>query len=335
MAIIARCTRCVLPGTFPGIRFDAAGVCQFCLEDPAAEAEARRLELRSRLDLAIDNARKATTDYQGIVAFSGGKDSTYTLMMLARDHGLRCLAVTVDNGFLSDSAVENCKKVTDALGVDHIFYKPAFGFMRKMYTESLNGGVHAPASIKRASDVCSSCINLINTQMIKLAVQHNVSLIAGGYLGGQVPKDSAVLELEIGTLRTGRAATLQRYKTRFGEEAQRHFSLPDGSSGHLTIINPMLAEVYSEEEIVEKIKDLGWVRPNDTGGHSSNCRLNDLGIMVHHKRYGFHPYAFELAELVRKGFMDRDTAIAKLEKLPVSGDLTAVLSKLEFNERNL
>ena len=35
--------------------------------------------------------------------------------------------------------------------------------------------------------------------------------------------------------------------------------------------------------------------------HSSNCRINDLGILNHQKKYGFHPYELEISEQVRNG----------------------------------
>lgn len=333
------CSRCVLPTTFPGLDVDEDGVCQYCRAEPDAQAqEDQRAQLKQKLESAIDVARESDGSYQCIVAYSGGKDSTYTLLMLAREYGLRCLAVTVDNGFLSDVAIENCKNITDTLGVDHVFFKPAFGFMRGLYTKSLEGGVHAPAAIKRASDVCSSCINLINAHMITVAAQNNVSLIAGGYLGGQVPKDSAVLDINLDRLRKTRSAAMASYKKRFGHEATRFFSIPEaggGNGSNITVINPMLTVAYHESELIEEIAKYGWRRPTDTGGHSSNCRLNDVGIFAHQKRYGFHPYVFELAELVRKGFADRQQALEKLSRLPNPGDFGDILEKLGIEEADL
>jgi len=35
---------------------------------------------------------------------------------------------------------------------------------------------------------------------------------------------------------------------------------------------------------------------------------------VHRKQFGFHPYAFEMAKLVREGHLERTEAIAKLSE---------------------
>ena len=55
--------------------------------------------------------------YDCIVGVSGGTDSCY-LLYLAKRYGLRPLAVNLDNGFSSKIAVENIKKVTNALKID-------------------------------------------------------------------------------------------------------------------------------------------------------------------------------------------------------------------------
>ena len=84
-------------------------------------------------------------------------------------------------------------------------------------------------------------------------------------------------------------------------------------SGSIHIINPMLSITYEENKIFRSLKKMGWKRPEDTGKHSSNCRINDLGIKTHIAKYGFHPYEQEVAEQVRTGTLSRVEAIKKIE----------------------
>jgi tRNA(Ile)-lysidine synthase TilS/MesJ len=328
------CRRCVLPDNFPGIDFDADGLCSLCrAEPPVAEANQRRAALRSKLEDLYRTVRGGG-DYDCLVAYSGGKDSSYTLYALTRQYGLRCLAITIDNGFVSEQAIINCRTLTDALGVDHILHKPAFTFMQRMYTESLKGGVHSMAAVKRASAVCNSCINLINNHMIKTAYQMAIPIVAGGYLGGQVPKDAALFEFKLGAMKVARAATLGRMVDRFGEEhAQKFFGLDaiaelPTADQPVYITNPMLVLDVPEQKILEQLVEFGWKRPTDTGRHSSNCRLNDLGIHVHLKQHNFHPYVAELAEQVRIGLMARDEALERLADEPDPVKLRPIAARL-------
>jgi len=315
----------VLPKSFPGISFNSDGLCNFCQDSPTLSLVGERFaELRKQMVSAIESRLgvHANSDYDCIVAYSGGKDSTYTLKLLSEKYGLRCLAITIDNGFMSDQARKNCEIVTTALGVDHIILKPSSNFVNNMYLQSIkNPQVHAKSAIKRASNICSSCINLINIQMIRHAIQNEVSIVAGGYIGGQVPKDAAMIELDLLTLVKTRQLMQNKYTSFFGHDSKRYMQLPERllSNQEITkilIINPMLTECVSQEEIIADISLLGWKKTQDTGMNSSNCRLNDLGIAVHNKQYGFNPYIFEISEQVRNGLMDRESALIKATAVP-------------------
>jgi hypothetical protein len=72
---------------------------------------------------------------------------------------------------------------------------------------------------------------------------------------------------------------------------------------------------YDEEAILEKISALGWRLPGDTDGNSTNCLLNVFANRNHLRRHGYHPYAFEIAGLVRGGHMSREEGLAKLADL--------------------
>lgn len=316
------CNKCVLPDNFPGVVFDEAGVCNHCVNAPTpSEVSETVARLHAELVEAIAS-NTGTGDYDCIVAYSGGKDSSYTLKVLVEQYGMKCLAVTVDNGFMSEQARINSKAVTSALGVDYQLFTPAWSFMSGMYKESAtNPELHSKAAIKRASGICNSCIGLINVYMIRLALMHRTKLIAGGYIGGQVPKDTAIMELNLDIYKRTRSAMIGRYETSFGDDTKKYFDIPETlvtNSGinKITILNPMLALNISEESIIEQLAPLGWKPTLDTGTNSSNCRLNDFGIAMHYDAHGFNPYVFEISEQVRHGLMTRDVAIKKAMAIP-------------------
>lgn len=339
---ILRCARCILPETFPAISFDRNGICNYCTEAGDVDAlVSERAALRIELDELFDKVRKQKAPgaaYDVIVAYSGGKDSTYTLKLLRERYALNCLAVTIDNGFLSEHTFRNCRTVMEALGVDHIVFKPAFDFMRRLYQSSVSGELQVKAAIKRASAICNSCINLVNAHMINVALQNGVSTIAGGYLGGQLPRARAFLEINTHLLARAKQHELANYERHLGAIARNYFALHNGpgdaidSSRRLYIVNPLVAFDYDEDRVIADISALGWTRPNDTGLNSTNCMLNDVGIAVHQRRHGFHPYAADLAQLVREGRMDRGAALQKVEDVPRTEDLQPILDRLALTE---
>ncbi len=326
------CRRCLLPATVPGLTIAESGLCDICLvTPPEAELAQQRAEIRHELERIVATHRDVEP-YACVVAFSGGKDSSYTLKLLVERFQLRCIAVTIDNGFLSKGTAENCKAVCGSLGVDHLMFTPNQQFVRKMYgISAVQEDMHAPAAIQRASSICNSCISLINTHILQKALELGAPLVAGGYLGGQLPRDAATMSIRPGQQARPRAALIKRFVRAFGDAARPYFSLGRSDADadrEITVINPMLGFAVLEDEILHDIAQLGWKRPRDTGLTSTNCRLNDLGVYIHHRRHGFHAYAFEIADQLRHGLISREDATRKLNTLPEQTDIQWLADKI-------
>jgi tRNA(Ile)-lysidine synthase TilS/MesJ len=327
-----QCRRCLLPDTLPGLSFDASGLCGICQVTPeVAILAAERAALRDAIRAEID-AQRGQRHYDAIVAYSGGKDSSFTLKLLVQDHRLRCLALTIDNGFLSDTTYANCKAVCGTLGIDHLLFTPSRQFTEALYRASATDeSLHAPASIKRASSICSSCISMINTHVLQKAIELGVWLVAGGYLGGQVPRNGGLMRVQPARQARTRKGVVERMVGGVGEQARPYFELPlpaGDADREIVIINPMLGVDLEEDEIVAALTPLGWVAPRDTGVTSTNCRLNDLGVYLHSRRHGFHPYAMEIAEQLRHGTLTREKALAKLQALPAREQVTWLAERI-------
>lgn len=102
------CTSCAANDfIIPGLEFDEAGQCLMC--QTADEAEA----LKSVVPVMDEIPRAKKSRFDVAVFYTGGKDSTFLLYHLAKQKGLRVLALTWDIPFMSDSAREsiaNAKK---------------------------------------------------------------------------------------------------------------------------------------------------------------------------------------------------------------------------------
>jgi hypothetical protein len=57
---------------------------------------------------------------------------------------------------------------------------------------------------------------------------------------------------------------------------------------------------------------LGWKAPTNTDSNSTNCQLNAFANHIHIQRQGFHPYVWEIANMVRQGVVDRQEGIEKI-----------------------
>ena len=114
------CQRCVMDASIPGVHLDAAGVCNHChIHDRLNQMFPLGEEGARRLNKIVDRIKR---DGQGkpfdcVVGLSGGRDTCYCLVK-CKQLGLRPLAVHFDNGWDSDIAKNNIRKICTGLDVE-------------------------------------------------------------------------------------------------------------------------------------------------------------------------------------------------------------------------
>jgi len=114
------CSRGVWDESVPNITFDETGISNYAhLYDKLVEAYPRGAKGQSDWETIVQKIkfRGKGKRYDCIIGVSGGTDSSY-LLHIAKELGLRPLAVNLDNGWNSDIAVKNIKKMTTALDID-------------------------------------------------------------------------------------------------------------------------------------------------------------------------------------------------------------------------
>lgn len=328
-----RCVRCILPESFPGIHFDKEGVCQYCqrLPDPERRA-AQKDQLRARFEERVVQVR-AQPGHHCLVSWSGGKDSTYTLWLLKEQYDLNVLAFTFDNGFVSPAALDNMRVVAERLGVDHVIVKPCFDLLREVFLGSTQPGIYPPRALERASGICNSCMALAKGIGLRMALEKDIPLLAYGWSPGQIPPASAFFRTNRRMLQAMVEAAMASLQQMTDSQITMYFP----EERHLEQVrefpynvSPLAFLDYDEETALQCIRALGWRRPQDTDPNSTNCLLNSFANMVHVEQMGYHPYAMELAGLVRVGHMSREEALDRLGLAAAPEIVAAVEAKLDI-----
>jgi hypothetical protein len=164
-----RCTRCIVPESFPGVSFDEGGVCSLCTghRPPTVLGEDRLREVLT--------AQKGE-DYDCVVPLSGGKDSTWILYYATELLGLRTIAVNYDSGFQAPLAAENARKACQVLGVPLVVVKAN----RDTQLRMLKQAVLVSEIIGAFFGTCMNCEVNIRTAAINTARTHKVPAILYG-----------------------------------------------------------------------------------------------------------------------------------------------------------
>ncbi|HOW99414.1 MAG TPA: hypothetical protein PK545_02245 [Deltaproteobacteria bacterium] len=310
------CTRCVLPDTFPGITFDQDGVCNYCRNNPVPDAEGKKA-LLAKFEALIEGKR-SQGPFDVILAYSGGKDSTYTLSLLRERFGLKVLAFVFDNGFISGQSMENIRLMTDTLGAACFIFRPPFPVMKKAFALAAGSDIYSPKTLDRASSICTTCIGMVKAMVLKTALSYGIPLAAFGWSPGQAPLSSAIMQTGPRLQRFSDKSVRDPLVKLAGPEVEPYFLTDDDlakdPSRWPVNVHPLAFMDYDEDDIVRKIGELGWVKPVDTDPNSTNCLLNALANHLHRERFHFHPYAWEIAGIVRSGCMDRAQGLEKVSQ---------------------
>ena len=310
------CTRCILPETFPGIAFDDLGVCNHCQNYKGRDATIVQKQKYEQKFLDLLAARRTQSTYDILVAYSGGKDSTYTLDVLINRYQLRVLALTFDNGFISPQAQENIRSVCSSLGIDLLIVRPNPKMLHTIFRTAAEKELYSMKTLERASTICTSCIGLIKNLVLRTAIEKEIPFVGFGWSPGQAPVNSSVMKTNAQLMQLTQQGIYKPLHEIAGDAVNPYFVTKEQFAHPEKFpwnIHPLAFLEYDEEKIIERIKNYGWVKPDDTDPNSSNCLLNAYANSIHRQRYHFHPYVWEIANMVREGVMSREEGMSKIE----------------------
>ncbi|MER9236282.1 amino acid adenylation domain-containing protein [Mesorhizobium sp. M0622] len=304
------CERCGVASGLPGTTFNAAGVCNLCRAfDTYVDKAQTYFKTSDDLQVLIAEMQaNRRGPYDCIVLLSGGKDSSFMLCKLVA-MGVKPLTFTLDNGFISEGAKANIRRLVNSLGVDH--HWGSTPHMNEIFVDSL----------KRFANVCNGCFKTIYTLATNVARERGIGYIVTGLSRGQFFETRLTEEVfkrdDYDPARLDALIAEARKEYHRREDAVSRYLDVDAFRNDSVFEEVKFIDFYRYwsvplEDMLDFLKtQAGWDRPADTG-RSTNCLINDVGIYVHKKQRGHHNYALPYSWDVRLGQKTRDEAIDEL-----------------------
>jgi non-ribosomal peptide synthetase component F len=325
-----QCVQCGLPDNYPGAEFDDNGVCDTCREYNALKI--RFEPYFKTVDDLQPILERAKTGRQGqydcLVLYSGGKDSSFMLYQLVRELGMTPLVFSLDNGYISEEAKTNMRRVTDDLGVDLVFGRTPH--MNAVFVDSL----------KRHSNVCDGCFKVIYTLGISLARQKGINTIFTGLSRGQL------FETRLSDMFHARIFDVDEIDRTVLEARKAYHRFDDAVTQLMDVSIFEDDQIFKDVQLVDFYRytdvplqemyryldeNAPWVRPSDTG-RSTNCLINDAGIYIHKKTRGYHNYALPYSWDVRVGHKTRSEAVDELDDDLDETRVRQMLAEIGYDE---
>lgn len=328
-----RCTRCILPETFPGVKFDAEGVCNYCrMYEPV------KVLGEDELGRVLDKHRGRGRKYDCVVPISGGRDSSFTLYSIVKKFKMRAVALTVDSGAITLEGYRNIERVTKALGVDHVWLKDE----RHIQTAQRNTKIKFHGWLKKPSintivPVLNAADKTMNLRIFRFAHENGIPLVLGGNNIG-----NSSFEQE--HFKTGFLGVFPDERGRYSAWGKLQLSvlfswefLKNRHNYHWSIFSEYLggAFVYffenlqkprdvdalgfydyvywNENEVVSTVRSkLGWEGASDT---TATWRVDDSAYplidYIYLRLVGFNEFDEYYSKLIREGQVSRSEALKR------------------------
>jgi len=303
------CSRCIYDERVASIDFDEQGVCNYChqLDSLAEEYGTGKERGEKELDRIFAQIKRAGRGrkYDCAIGVSGGTDSSY-LVYLAKEHGLRPLAVHYDNTWNSAIATQNIRKVLTALEVDLYTHVVDNKESDDLFRSFFYAGV---AEIEAATDLA------LAETMYRAAAKYGIKYVLEGH--------SFMAE---GITPLGRNYFDGRYikaiHRKFGRLSMKSYPLMTFTRliwwsvfARIRKIRPFWYIDYNKEDAQSFLeKEYGW---QYYGGHHLENRMTAFfhGIYAPQK-YGMDFRNNTLSALVRMGKVTREKAWAEYNTSP-------------------
>jgi hypothetical protein len=323
------CSQCVLTETMPHITFDSKGICNFCRQSKKIElkGEAKLLEL-------LDSYRSSEKKYECIVSLSGGRDSSYTLLKMAKDYNMKVLAVNYANPFTDPVAQKNIENAVKRLNVDLVQVHLKKNLHEKTFRYNFNVWMTDP-NPALIPMLCIAC-KTYYYNILKIAKKEGIHCI----VNGGNPYEDTSFKKELLNVASDEKIENSFIKAITGiiQETLKNPAyyhpvfIPTLIKGYLfadpyclgsRVVGRGISRFelfnyieWNENEIISRIKnELQWESPkNLPSTWRFDCRVGHLKEFLYHKTLGMTERDDLYAKLVRQGLMTREDALKRLEK---------------------
>jgi glutamine---fructose-6-phosphate transaminase (isomerizing) len=320
---LRRCTKCLLPETFPFINFDEQGVCNIC-QNYVKKNQPKSLDELKEL---VEPYRRKDGQPDCLVPFSGGRDSTYVLHIVKNILKMNPIAFTYDWGMVTDLGRRNIARVTGKMGVENIIVSADIRWKRENIRKNISAWLKNPElgmiplfmagdkfffyytdKVKKQNDIhlniwginplentdfkvgfCGLPLRFNKKRIYSISIADQLKLF--GYVGKNILKSPAYLNQSI-------SDTLGSFASRYIAKKKDYYHMFDYYE-------------WDEKEIEDLIKnEYKWETAIDT---KTTWRIGDgtAGFYnyVYYTVAGFSEYDTFRSNQIREGMMTREEAL--------------------------
>ncbi|MDQ7797473.1 MAG: ATPase [Candidatus Edwardsbacteria bacterium] len=308
------------------VPLNESGVCRYC-----ADHEKIVFKGEEQLSALFNKLKSKHGKYDCLVNISGGRDSAYTLLSLAKDFKLNVLAVNYANPFTDEQAKRNIERMVDILGVDFFQFHLSGNIHKRILKNNILAWFNNP-SPAMVPAICIGC-KIIWPEILNIAKKNNIHCIVNG--GNPYEYTSFKKELLGVSHKAGLEKTYLQNIFGLCRESFKNLAYLKPEFLPITIKGYLFANQYApasrllagdieridlfhympweEETVIRRIKsELDWDSPKDIGSTwRFDCQIGHLKDYMYMKTLGFTEKTDFFSIMVRENILTREAAFKR------------------------
>lgn len=288
-------------------------------------------------------------EYDCILMFSGGKDSSYLLYYLTNELGLKVVTITLTHNFLASETLHNIESFAKKYSKKHITIEN--DFLNYAGTHFLQSWINKPEEGSLIT-LCTGCRLGLIKLIIDTAKKEKINVVVTGLTPFEAtdyrmklvnyPKGKeGKIFFFLGYLRLVlRNPSLVLNRKALSIQAKEFYYFSNQKKiyrkNNLHLVKPFYDYLkYDEEKIIETLKMLNWQKASVSGNSywRADCDMNAIRQFFHNNISGYNEQKYYYGQMLRDNLISQEYYNKNVENFDQSSGIIRIIERSEISEQ--
>jgi hypothetical protein len=262
------------------------------------------------------------SEYDCLLMFSGGKDSSYLLYFLSQELGLRVTTITLSHNFLDKKTLQNIESFASRFSKKHIVIENQhLNYAGRHFLETW---INTPDEGSLIT-LCSGCrLGLIKI-VLDTAKKENINVV----ITGLTPFEKTDYRLKLVNYPKGREGklffflgylrlilrnpSLVKNPKAFKYQIYEYYYFKNQKEifrhNNITLLKPFYDFLdYDEAMIIDTLKNLNWQKASISGSSywRADCNMNAVRQFFHNRISGYNEMEYYYGQMLKEGLISKE-----------------------------
>jgi len=291
------------------------------------------------------------SEYDCLLMFSGGKDSSYLLYFLSKELGLRVATITLSHTFLDEKTLQNIESFAKQFSKKHIVIENQY--LNKAGKHFLEAWINTPDEGSLIT-LCTGCRLGLIKLVIETAKKENINVV----ITGLTPFEKTDYRLKLVNYPRGRdgkfffflgylrlilrnpSLVTNLKALKYQVEEFYYFSNQKKiyKKNNLNLLMPFYDYLqYDEAMIIEALKKFNWQKASVSSNSywRADCNMNAVRQFFHNRISGYNELEYYYGRMLKDGLISKEYYDKNIQDHYRKDDILKILEASGLSEKTI